>query len=413
MPFKTKLTPNWQMVKDNSWGKNYDLATYPVREKGIVQTFSIKQFVDKKKEEKVTNMLNNITGGSSKPVDTGFNSFANQKPTNAPLASKNAGGFDVDEMVRRIDAKIAELEEEERQEKAKLAEKNGNTTNLLPIENVSTSVEETNLNKPIISSIAPSIDEEVKKETELPALSNMNIDVPKVEEMNIAPVLEKYSEPSINLDEKEVNLVSTMPENSNTLLDSLNNEENNDEDNDSGRFFGLPVVNTSLEKETSEKAMENKPEEESPIKNGNINSQFFDFIVPVEPKKEEIKQTEIAISPVEESIPEGIINDILPVSTVPKQKLTPIDSLPEDSYIEKPVEENIEIPVATESKFIQPVIDTELLKQEQVVPTNKIEKEVKKEKTIEKNVDKLDTKVINNNYVTDDQFFDDFFNDEE
>ena len=46
----------------------------------------------------------------------GFNPFSASKP--AP--SKPSGGFDVDEMVRRIDAKIAELEEEERREKEKL-----------------------------------------------------------------------------------------------------------------------------------------------------------------------------------------------------------------------------------------------------------------------------------------------------
>jgi len=145
----------------------------------------------------------------------------------------------------------------------------------------------------------------------------------------------------------------------------------------------------------------------------NIDSRFFDFIVPVEPKKEKSEEKKPTIDVPVETIPEGIINDILPISTVPKQELTPIDSLPEDSYIEKPVEENVDIPVSTETKFIQPAIDTDLLKHEQIVATNKIQNEVKKEKTIEKNVDKLDTKVINNNYVTDDQFFDDFFNDEE
>jgi len=244
MPFKTKLTPNWQMVKDNNGGKNYDLATYPVREKGIVQTFNIKQFVDKKKEEKVTNMLNNITGGSSKPVDTGFNPFANQKPTNAPLASKSAGGFDVDEMVRRIDAKIAELEEEERQEKSKLAEKNGGAASLIPTEDVSTLIEEKNLSTPLASSSLPSIDKEEKSEMKLSVPSNMSFDVPTVKEADTNPTLDKYPAPSIDLDEKEVNLVSKLPQNNNILVNPLNSEEDTNDDNDDGRFFGLPVIKT-------------------------------------------------------------------------------------------------------------------------------------------------------------------------
>ena len=36
----------------------------------------------------------------------------------------SGGGFNVDDLVKRIDAKIAELEEEERQEKAKLEQEN-------------------------------------------------------------------------------------------------------------------------------------------------------------------------------------------------------------------------------------------------------------------------------------------------
>ena len=37
MPFKTKLVPNWQM----DWGKKYEKATYPTREKQQVQLFDI------------------------------------------------------------------------------------------------------------------------------------------------------------------------------------------------------------------------------------------------------------------------------------------------------------------------------------------------------------------------------------
>ena len=103
MPFKTKMTPNWKMVEENSWGKNYDIATFPVRQKEEVKVFDIKDFVNKKKDEKMASMF----GGSSKKED--FNPFN-------PTGSK---GFDVDEMVRRIDAKIAELEAEEKAEEEK------------------------------------------------------------------------------------------------------------------------------------------------------------------------------------------------------------------------------------------------------------------------------------------------------
>lgn len=135
MPFKTKLTPNFQM----DWGVNYPKATYPVHEKLPVKVFDLKGFVEKKREDKINNMLNNPSGsnpGGGLPLGgfggmpSGFpglpgmggmpamppglsgmsaNPFGKEsKPTN--------NSFNIDEMVKRIDAKIAELEEEEKKE---------------------------------------------------------------------------------------------------------------------------------------------------------------------------------------------------------------------------------------------------------------------------------------------------------
>jgi len=144
-PFKTKMTPNWKMVNNNSWGKNYPLAEYPVREKKPVPVFNIKAFVDKKKEEKINKMLGEFnssgsTGGSSmfppnpfgatpSPFGGGNSPFSSSSNSVNPFGPSptmfnnnqpNPDGFNVDELVKRIDAKIAELEEEERREKEKL-----------------------------------------------------------------------------------------------------------------------------------------------------------------------------------------------------------------------------------------------------------------------------------------------------
>ena len=133
MPFKTKLTPNWKMVNENAWGKNYGLAGYPTRQKQPVQTFDIKSFVDKKKEAKVNSMLSSLAGGNN--TDGGFNPFGGGMPAFAgmPKQPMMPGGFDVDEMVRRIDAKIAELEEEERLEKEKMAREQAQQNSSMPI----------------------------------------------------------------------------------------------------------------------------------------------------------------------------------------------------------------------------------------------------------------------------------------
>ncbi len=125
MPFKTKLTPNFEM----NWGKEYPKAPYPQREKKPVQTFDIKKYVEVKKEEKMRELL----GPSSPKSNTGMNPMPNMSmgtpkipdmPSIPPFPPKgmpesSGDGFDVDDLIKRIDAKIAELEEEERQEKLK------------------------------------------------------------------------------------------------------------------------------------------------------------------------------------------------------------------------------------------------------------------------------------------------------
>ena len=123
-PFKTKLTPNWQLEKDRAWGRSYPLATYPTHEKKEIELFDIKKFVDSKKEQKLNEIMGNISGNQGgfnpfqeKPMpkdNFNINEFMkNESPKKDPLA-----GINIDEFLKNIDAKIAELEEEERKEKA-------------------------------------------------------------------------------------------------------------------------------------------------------------------------------------------------------------------------------------------------------------------------------------------------------
>ena len=125
MPFKTKLVPNWKM----DWGRNYEKATYPTREKKQVELFDIREFVKEQKKKKMNEMMSQNTENDS-PMSNpmfgggnplfggapigGMNPFGMTAPTNNQSSSS---GFNVDDLVKRIDAKIAELEEEERKEK--------------------------------------------------------------------------------------------------------------------------------------------------------------------------------------------------------------------------------------------------------------------------------------------------------
>lgn len=181
-PFKTKLTPDWQI----DWGRKYPLAKYPNRPKREVHTFDIKEFVKNQKKKKLLEMMNaaeseaNGTlpeqkekidqfdysekktyqgrsfGSSStsnpmidfsspflerekepakKPYEpvfvpseskpspvAEFTQTPSVKPLEKESSSKDDGfNFDVDELVKKIDAKIAELEEEENRNKAQEA----------------------------------------------------------------------------------------------------------------------------------------------------------------------------------------------------------------------------------------------------------------------------------------------------
>ena len=149
MPFKTKLTPNYQM----NWGHDFPKAPYPKRERREIKTFDLKAYVNAKREEKINQMLKDspkedsmmpfggfggMSGMGGGMNGMGMNPFMRQEPprNNAPAAPS----FDVDDLVKRIDAKIAELEEEERLEKEAQA-KEANAPKEAKTEPVSTTSE--------------------------------------------------------------------------------------------------------------------------------------------------------------------------------------------------------------------------------------------------------------------------------
>ena len=171
-PFKTKFTPYFKL----KWGKTYPPAKYPSRPKQEVHTFDIKEYVKSQKKKKLLEMMNSsdenvkkelppelqraqlenkmsndnnkpeediklpdflvrdreqnkphkqIGGSSISSYDEPFSPFA--KPPMEPRIPEPINnvekedededlGFDVDELVKKIDAKIAELEAEEKKE---------------------------------------------------------------------------------------------------------------------------------------------------------------------------------------------------------------------------------------------------------------------------------------------------------
>lgn len=112
-PYKTKLKFDHKI----NWGKDYGKAKYPKREKVPVKTFDLKKFVTEKREQKINELLGNGMT-PPKPNSNPFNGGMSGMPIGNIFDNK-PGNFNVDDIVKRIDAKIAELEAEEAAEKAK------------------------------------------------------------------------------------------------------------------------------------------------------------------------------------------------------------------------------------------------------------------------------------------------------
>ena len=129
MPFKTKVVPDWKIQKEGKWGKSYPKAEYLNREKREVKVFDLKGYVDAKREDKI----NQLTQDFNKNRMSGIPDFP-PMPSRKNEMPKDS--FNIDELIKRIDSKIAELEKEEEEEnKKKLSqvtvdEKQDNLSNL-------------------------------------------------------------------------------------------------------------------------------------------------------------------------------------------------------------------------------------------------------------------------------------------
>ena len=127
-PYKTKFETDFQV----DWGRTYPKATPPSREKKELQLFDIREFVKEKKKEKMESMGTGPSSfGGTSPFG-GANPFGGASPFGgSPFGGANPftempspsllgkeevstdGGFNIDDLVKKIDAKIAEIEKEE------------------------------------------------------------------------------------------------------------------------------------------------------------------------------------------------------------------------------------------------------------------------------------------------------------
>lgn len=260
MPFKTKMTPAWKMDQEDMWGVNYPKATYPHREKQKVEVFDIKAYVDEKKDKKIKEMLSR---GTTEPMNK--NPFDSMPPMGMfpPMfdsmnrQNKPDNGFNVDDLLKKIDAKIAELEEEEKNES--INEGINNTVKNLdlkpdPFENNISVIDKIEDDKLIQNDLKPEL---INKEVKSEIVSNNEIN------------------PKVNQTIKDLDLDDDVLENDLKVLDKIEDDKSNE--------FNLKINSSNIK--FPEELMDNKVidipkekivEEAQEYDNVITDDQFFD-----------------------------------------------------------------------------------------------------------------------------------------
>lgn len=170
MPFKTKLTYDYKI----DWGKKYEIMQYTQRPHHDVKVFDLKGYVTKLKEEQGTPIgggmmggmgFNSPMGGGMVPGMGGMGGMGTPFIPGAlnPGAPRGAMPASLDEYVKKLDEKIAELEKEEAEEKARL-EKEKKEKESVKEEKVKTNEELQNEINDIFDHKVEEIKQDVKKE---------------------------------------------------------------------------------------------------------------------------------------------------------------------------------------------------------------------------------------------------------
>ena len=153
-PFKSKLQKDadmtWPPLFESQSSKD---AVYPSREKEEVHVFDLKGYVNKKKEEKIQELINS---NMNKNGSSMFPNIPGMAPRPRPKSAVN-----VDDLVKRIDKRLAEIEEEEKKEREALNVKTKGGTKQ-EVNQVKPEVEPTGDKKKEKAIVKPKAKEEIK-----------------------------------------------------------------------------------------------------------------------------------------------------------------------------------------------------------------------------------------------------------
>ena len=228
-PFKTKLTPEWQMQWEHKY-KQALVINIPQRERREVKMFNVKDYVKEKKG------ASNPFGGMPNPF--GGNPFGGMSSSPFPglfdgppsiPSNNNNSKIDVDKILANLDAKIAEIEAEEKRlaEEEKNEQQQNNKVeekpnNLLPENNVvnDEKISEADIvtNLPI-KDVLPKIDNDFKPITEPK-------DFTKEEDLgNVTDIVDKIKTTTNNLSNQNNQANLQESNDNNTVYKEVSDDE--------------------------------------------------------------------------------------------------------------------------------------------------------------------------------------------
>ena len=193
MPFKTKLVYDHKI----DWGKKYSLMQYTQRAHHDVKVFDLKGYVNKLREKEgpaptgmpgmaMPGMMGGMPGmgmpGMGVPFMPGTMS-----------SSKPSMPTDLDDYIKKLDEKIAELEKEEAEEQARMEKEAKEKQN---IDNVNTTETQENIQKDISDILehrTADVVEEVKEEVPVPKEEPHELDIQK-------PTYDNVERPKVSVD---------------------------------------------------------------------------------------------------------------------------------------------------------------------------------------------------------------------
>lgn len=273
-PYKESFVPDFKI----NWGLNTnEKVEYPHREKREVKIFDIREFVKEKKNQKINEMMASITeeananpfdtASSSKPATSSGSSgtkFSDIKSSIMPNPTRRKEPeISVNDLVKKIDEKLAEIEKEEQLEKEK-KEKEAKEKEAKEEKKTEekTSYSEINLddffnNKDVKEDKSEEKTEKVDKseKSDSTVVNNYNYN---------------YNYYTDNKTEnKTENKIETKTENNNVSKISTDSQEvellNDDDDDDNGNN-GLFISNEEIQRKVNQKLYDDYLEEQNKLK---------------------------------------------------------------------------------------------------------------------------------------------------